>query len=112
MLASKYRLSKDKDFEKIKKEGKLIQSTSFGAQVLEKHGENSRFAFIVSNKISNQAVQRNRIKRAMREAIRYQMHIIKNGYDIIFLPKKSIARISTEEIMREMQQFVKDYLEK
>jgi ribonuclease P protein component len=113
MLASKYRLSKNDDFRKIKREGKLYQSESFGVQVLEKEREDvSRFAFIVSTKISNQASQRNRVKRAMREAIRHQLHIIKNGYDAIFLPKKNIVKKSTEEIMREIQTFVKKHLEK
>lgn len=113
MIASKHRLSKDSDFAKIKKNGKLYQSENFGVQVLKKDsGEISRFAFVVSTKISNQATQRNRIRRAMKEAVRHQMHIIQKGYDIIFLPKKTIVKESTEEITREIQKFVRDYLDR
>lgn len=107
MLASIHRLSKDSDFERIRNDGKLYQRGFFGAQVLKKEGqETSRFAFVVSTKISKQSVQRNRVRRAMREAVRHQLYIIGKGFDIIFLPKKEIARKSTEEIMREVQKFI------
>jgi len=106
MLASVYRLPKN-DFDKVKKDGRLYQSENFGAQVLPKElGGNLRFAFIVSSKISNQAVQRNRIKRAMSEAIRQRMNLFKRGYDIIFLPKREIVNKSTDVIMNEIHNFI------
>ena len=107
MLASKHRLSKEEDFEKVKREGQVYQSVSFGASVLRKKpNKDSRFAFVVSTKISKLAAQRNRIKRALREAARHNLHIIGKGYDIVFLPKTNIARKSTEEIMREVKLFI------
>lgn len=113
MLASTNRLSKEADFNKIKSEGVLYQSENFGVRVLRKSGnEISRFAFIVSSKISNESVQRNRVKRAMSEAIRHKLHTIKEGYDVIFLPKKQIAKKTTEDIMKEIHEFVRKYLEK
>lgn len=113
MLASIHRLSGKKDLEKIKSEGILYQSKIFGARVLvKKDDEVSRYAFLVSTKISKQAVQRNRIKRAMREAVRHKLFLIGKGYDIIFLPKKGIARKSTEEIMREVEKFILKNLDK
>ncbi len=113
MLASIHRLSRKKDFDKIRKEGNLFQQRNFGVQVLEKgKDEVSRYAFLVSTKISKQAAQRNRIKRAMREAVRHKLFLIGKGYDIIFLPKKGIARKSTEEIMREVEEFILKKLDK
>ena len=113
MLASTNRLSKEADFNKIKSEGVLYQSENFGVRVLRNSGnEISRFAFIVSSKISNESVQRNRVKRAMSEAIRHKLHTIKEGYDVIFLPKKQIVKKSTEDIMKEIHEFVRRYLEK
>lgn len=113
MLASNNRLTKNDDIEKVKKEGKLFQRSLFGVIVLKKSPkENSRFGFIVSTKISKHAPQRNRIKRALREAVRHHLYIIGKGYDIVFLPKKETARKSTDELMKEVKLFVMEELDK
>lgn len=111
MLASIYRLSKKSDFEAVKRDGKLYQSENFGVQVLSKElGGTSRFAFVVSKKISGYATQRNRIKRAMSEPVRHSMHLLKRGYDAVFLAKKGIVKASTDEIMKEVQSFIEKNL--
>lgn len=113
MLASKNRIAKKEDFEKVKKDGKLYQSDNFGVAVLKKsEEEDSRFGFVVSTKISKDASKRNRIKRALREVTRHHLHIIGKGYDMVFLPKTSIVRKTTEEIMREVKVFILERLTK
>lgn len=113
MLASKYRISKEEDFEKVKREGKIYQSENFGAAVLEKEeDEASRFGFVTSTKVSSLAVQRNRVKRALNEAVRQNLNIIGKGYEIVFLTKKSIAKKTTEEIMREVKTLILEKLKK
>lgn len=110
MLASIYRLKGKKNFDKIKEQGKLYQQDSFGVCVLEKDkAEVSRFGFIISKKISKLAVNRNRVKRAMHEAIRQNLGKIRKGYDVLFLTKKNIADRSTEEIMSEVKEFIKNH---
>lgn len=108
MLASENRLSKKAEFDKVKAEGKFFQAEDFAALVL-KRGDTalSRFGFVVSNKISSLSTQRNRIKRALNEAVRHNLASIGKGCDMVFLAKKSIAKKSTEEIMREIDLLVK-----
>jgi ribonuclease P protein component len=104
MIDSKNRLTGSKNFERVKKEGKLYQRVLFGVSLLKREDKKpSRFGFIVSNKISKDAVHRNRVKRALREAVRQSATHIKKGYDVIFLAKTKIVRKSTEEIMREVK---------
>ncbi len=113
MLASHNRLNKGKDFERVKSEGNLFQSDNFGVVALKKEAsEHSRFAFVVSSKISNHAVQRNRIARAMREAVRQNLYLVKSGYDVIFLPKTAITRKTTDEIMGEVRKFLAEKFER
>ena len=113
MLAAIHRLHKQEDFKEIKNKGKLFQSINFGAQVLKKEKKDtSRFAFVVSTKISKEAVQRNRIKRAMREAVRHRLDTVGKGYDIVFLAKTGIKKKSTEEIMNEVQKLIIEKLRK
>lgn len=107
MLAREFILKGKKDYERVEAEGKLFQSESFGASVYERGDkEVSRFGFIVSSKISKEAVQRNRIKRALSEAIRYEMAYIKPGFDVVFLAKHPSSKKSTEELMREVREFL------
>lgn len=109
-LAREYRIKGEKVIEEIKKEGKLIQSTNFGVCVKKnKDGEKTspRFSFIVSKKISKLAVHRNRIKRALSEAVRQNLVLVPKGYDFVFLTKKELEKKTTDEIKREVETFLR-----
>ena len=89
MLAKKHRLTGRSVLEEVKKEGSLYQADSFG--ILVRKGVEirpSRFAFIVSTKISKTAVDRNKVKRRLREAVKQNIEKIVKGYDVVFLAKK------------------------
>lgn len=106
-IASKFRLKGTRVIEEIKEKGRILQSDNFGFVYLKSSEKDfSRFAFVISTKISKLAVQRNRIDRAMSEAVRINMIIIPKGYDFVFLAKKSIATKTTEEIMKEVERFL------
>jgi ribonuclease P protein component len=104
MLAKKFKLTGAKNFDRVQKEGKVYQSANFGIARYTRSDENpSRFAFIVSTKIAKDAVDRNRFKRAMSEAVRLSSIDLKNGFDVVFLAKTSIVRVPTSEIMKEVR---------
>lgn len=103
-LASKYNLKGKKKFTEILNTGKMVQSESFGIVFLPNDlKENSCFGFIVSTKISKHAVLRNRVKRALSEAVRFAMGEVKPGYDIVFLAKSLCLKKSTPELMAEVK---------
>lgn len=109
MLAKKFRLTGARNFTRIQKEGKVFQSANFGiAYVKRGDSEASKFGFIVSTKIAKDAVDRNRFRRAMSEAVRIDSIDLVNGYDVVFLAKTSIARVSTAEIMKEVRLSLKE----
>lgn len=102
MLSSIYRLKKKANFARIEIDGRMVQSKSFGMGIFErKDGENSRFGFVISTKISKKAVIRNKIKRIMSETIRLTLNRLKNGFDVLFLIKPSAVRTSFEELKKE-----------
>jgi|SRR3989344_2902520 len=107
MLAAKNRLRNGVSFQKIKKEGIIIQSESFGIAYYER-GDNlpPQFGFVISNKVAKNASQRNRIKRALRESVRQNISRMKNGYDVVFLAKSNIEKESTENIMTEAKKII------
>lgn len=109
MLPNKFRITDKRDFENIQGKGKLFQFESFGVVILRKEDKNqSRFAFIVSSKISKDAVDRNRIKRAISESVRLSLIDLQAGYDVVFLAKPILAKKSTELIMRETREALKE----
>jgi len=108
VLPRRYRLQNYQEIEKVKKEGKLYQISFFGLLILkrtlsEAEGLPTRFAFIVSKKLSKKAVQRNRAKRLLSEAVRGLLPKVKPGFDIIFLGKKSLIGKSFSEIQVEVE---------
>jgi ribonuclease P protein component len=103
MLAAKFRIKDSERIEKVKLEGRLFRSENFAISFLKVGSSNdSSFAFIVSKNISKHATERNRIKRVLNEAVRQNLRYIKGGYDMIFLPKNSIVKKQTSEIMNEV----------
>jgi len=109
MLASKYGLKGTKAFQRVETEGKMVQSDSFGVAFVDrKDNEISKFGFIVSNKISGDSTQRNRVKRALKAAVRYGLADLKDGFDVVFLAKQGILRKSTDEIMNEVRCALKE----
>jgi len=104
MLAKKFKITDSRDYSRVQNEGKVFQSESFGLAYLNRgDADPSRFGFIVSTKIAKEAVDRNRCKRAMSEAVRIEsIHLIE-GYDVVFLAKTNILKVSTVDIMKEVR---------
>ena len=108
MLVAKYSLKGYKNFKRNEKEGKIFQSDSFGVSYFERGDkETSLFGFIVSNKISSESTLRHRVKRAMKEAVRSSLPRISLGYNIVFLAKQNVLKRTTEEIIREVREALK-----
>jgi len=107
MIASVYRL-RGNSFKEVLDKGKMVQSDSFGIAIVKREDEEvPKFGFIVSTKVSKEAVQRNRIKRALSEAVRFMTSDIKSGYDVVFLAKQRAARSSTDVLMNEVREAIK-----
>ena len=98
MLDKKFRLRKQKDFDRISKEGVYFSEHCLLMKAMRNDLEITRFGFIVSNKISGVAAKRNRIKRLLREAVRSSRDKLKEGYDCLFIAKGSIVEKESEEI--------------
>lgn len=102
MIAKKYTLSGKDRFDEVLKNGEMFQSESFGIVKLNRGDEDcSKFGFLVSTKVAKEAFRRNKVKRAMSEAVRYAISHAVNGYDVVFLAKSKSATKSTDQLMLE-----------
>lgn len=83
MLATKNRLTKEKDFKRINRLSRPFFSFYFRLKYLANNLGLNRFAVVVTTKISKKATERNKIKRQIREIIRSNQGQIKPGHDVI-----------------------------
>ena len=70
--------------------GKKAYGSLFSFVSLANSLEKSRFAIVVSKKTVPRAVDRNRVKRLVREAIRLHLSALDPGYDVVVVPLKKI----------------------
>ena len=91
-LAKIHRIRKKNDFEIIFSQGKTVQNSFFFIYYLKTqiHERISRFAVVVSSKVSPKAVVRNKIRRRIREIIRKFLTRIDLGVDMIILVKSKV----------------------
>jgi len=66
----------------------------------------SRFAVVVSKKIAKHAVDRNRIKRLVREAIQHLLPTIKPGFDFVLIAKTNFTEKKEKEIEKVMKELL------
>lgn len=65
-----------------------------------------RFAIIISKKVSKKAVDRNRIKRIIREAIILNLNKISTNNDYLIIAKQSSLKLTNNEIRREVEELL------
>ncbi|MFH1030642.1 MAG: ribonuclease P protein component [bacterium] len=103
MLRKNYRLTKNKEFENIFKNGKSFYTKILGIKYIENTLNIPRFGILVSTKISKKAVIRNKIKRRLREILRLHENLIKPGYDIVVLTRAPVTECDYGEIEKNME---------
>jgi ribonuclease P protein component len=98
------RLLRHADFERVYKQGRrhfASHLTAFYRQRQE--GEALRVGFTVS-KLLGGAVQRNRMRRRLREAVRLHWPEFQAPVDIVINPKKSLLVVEFPELGKEVSQ--------
>jgi len=97
VLASYNRLRERKEFKRVYRRGKSKANDTLVLYFLPNKLEVTRIGFSVSKKIGN-AVERNRVKRRLREICRENISSIKPGYDIILIARQKIKGIGYQLI--------------
>ena len=106
MLNKSHRLKKNNDIVKVLKEGKKFTEKFLILKTLPNDLEETRFAFIISKKFSKKAVNRNRIRRQVSEAIKDNFKTIKSGTDAVILSIPGAQERSTEEVRETIKRIL------
>ena len=97
MLKKENRLSNLK--AKVKSQN--FETSLFKIKVFSKGNGITRFAFVVSKKVDNRAVVRNKTKRVLRKALKNILENIKNGQSVIIVAKNKIE-FSQEQAAQQL----------
>jgi ribonuclease P protein component len=95
----RYRVRSNARFQEIRQKGRSLSNDLAVLCALPNGLPYSRFGFSVSARIGG-AVQRNRIKRQLREAVRLRMAEVSPGWDVIFIARRPIRDARYEQMDR------------
>ena len=101
------RLRESRDFQRVRQGGKRRQSPNFIVVVLDRSNSLTRLGLTVSRKVGG-AVQRNRIKRQVREFFRTHCEQLPVGVDISIIAKKGAADLSYARLCAELSFLVEN----
>lgn len=99
MLPAPNRLGKRADIEHVFKRGRSTYAGDLGLRSAKNNLSTSRFTVVASLKVSKKAVERNALKRRLREIIRREiLPKTKLGYDGLLLTKKGLLELPYEDL--------------
>jgi ribonuclease P protein component len=109
MLKKINRGLKRDDLDELRDMGMVYQSPLFGLSVVENSDKGLKFATIISKKISKKAVDRNRIKRLLMEAVKENIELLKDrNIKAVFLAKKTLLDKRFAEVENEVKKIFKE----
>ncbi len=101
-ISKEERIKKRKEFLRVKKEGKRIETERFIISFLENNIGLRRFGVVVTKKVGKAHV-RNRLKRLLREFFRLNKYKLPPCVDIVFVAKPEAKGISSyHEVEKEL----------
>lgn len=105
-LAKKNRLIDKKDFDKIFKEGKTVKGSFLFIKVLKKDKGLSRYGFSVPVKTYPKAVDRNRLRRVLSEAVRTSLSDSRPYDIVVVISKKNEETLLIKEMLQLLNKII------
>ena len=98
MLSKEERLTKNKEFDKVWQDGRSSFDGLLGIKAVPNNLGRNRFGILVGLKVGKKAVERNSVKRRIREAIRFFSADLKKGFDIVVVSLPAVKGKELEVI--------------
>ncbi|MGB8331093.1 MAG: ribonuclease P protein component [Polyangiales bacterium] len=96
------RLKKRYEFRQAQLSGRRIHTPHFLIVVQPNALQHTRLGITVTKKVGS-AVQRNRIKRVVREVFRRNRELFPSSHDLVFIAKRGASDIDYGSLLSELQ---------
>ena len=96
------RLKKRYEFRQVQLSGRRIHTPHFLIVVQPNALHNTRLGITVTKKVGT-AVQRNRIKRVVREVFRRNRQLFPASHDVVFIAKRGTHGIDYDSLLGELR---------
>ncbi|HEY9888992.1 MAG TPA: ribonuclease P protein component [Candidatus Obscuribacterales bacterium] len=107
-LPKQYRLRRTKEFAQVYQAGRQSSTRHLVVKVLtlpEQFSQScSRFGITISQKVSKQAVVRNRIKRRVRAALQVLIPRLRSGLWLVIVVRSPAVECDYGQFLRELEQ--------
>lgn len=103
MLARAQRLLENRDFQALFARGLYLSTPLYTLRWRKTDKPPSRFGFVVSNKISKKATERNAVRRRLREGVRKHKETLQMSVDAAFIIKQQALHTPFADIEREIE---------
>ena len=94
----RFRLTKSTNFKRVRRYGKSHAHPLIVLIALPNQDEVTRFGVAAGRSVGN-AVQRNHAKRLLRHATQQVLPIVKPGWDIVLIARRTIAQATFQQIV-------------
>ncbi|MFC5559699.1 ribonuclease P protein component [Ureibacillus thermophilus] len=106
-MRKRQRIKKDKEFQRVFKEGKSYANRQFVVYCLPKEGQKEfRIGLSVGKKIGN-AVTRNQVKRYIRQVFLELKEEIRQDMDYIIIARLPAAKLNYHETRKSLEHVLK-----
>jgi ribonuclease P protein component len=98
------RLRKHADYQQVYRRSRKQFSPSMSYFFMDRGAQNLRGPRIglTAGRVLGKAVERNRIKRRMREAVRANLGLLTHDVDVVLHPKRSVLTVEMPRLHREI----------
>ena len=97
------RLKKRRDFLAAAAKGAKLRRRAFVLESLRRDDSGPpRFGFTVTKRTARKAVERNRIRRRLKEAVRLEAHRAAHGRDHVLVGRREALALAFETIRRDV----------
>ena len=105
-MNKRYRLRNNREFKKVYDGGKNFWNRNLILYRKRNKLQETRLGITITKKFGN-AVTRNRVKRRLKEIYRMNLYRVRDGYDIIIIPKKNVIDLSYEDLKSALEHILK-----
>jgi ribonuclease P protein component len=103
------RLRRRGEFLRVQDGGRKFHTDSFLVFVSQQTAPGPTRVGVTASRKLGGAVQRNRVKRLVREAFRRHTLLFPAGLDVVFIAKKNAVEVDYDQVVREIEKLCRRF---